>query len=242
MSLYIFGDSFAAQHTEDIEKINMAWTTQLSQKLNMDIKNFALEGSSLEYTYLLFNNIKHKLDENDIIIIVLTDLSRKWILKDIPQKTSFPMIEYFYKHDKKLMRFVEYYFCNAHNIEIEKVNLYNFTCMVSSITKHFKIKPLIMIAFSKKDYGYSGIDEIEIRKIHKNTAVGSLCSVSKKEYSSNYSYTSKNNIDSRLNHLSFCNHSILADKILKYILFKEPVDLSTDFITEIYDKKNVESL
>lgn len=69
--LYVFGDSFA-------QDLPGSWTTRLASLRNMELKNYGVGGSCLEYSYIkLFDVVKkNEFKEGDIVIFVLTHPGR----------------------------------------------------------------------------------------------------------------------------------------------------------------------
>ena len=68
-TLFVFGDSYA-------EDSLGSWTRLLSNSLGFNLKNFAIGGSCLEFSYIkLLENIK-KFKKDDVVIFVLTSSVR----------------------------------------------------------------------------------------------------------------------------------------------------------------------
>lgn len=79
--LIIFGDSFAETRLEgEIGTADMwkdSWTLHLASMLNASILNWALSGSSLNYSMQnLFFYLKHHYNDTDIIVFVTTSYGR----------------------------------------------------------------------------------------------------------------------------------------------------------------------
>lgn len=250
MTLYVFGDSFASIETDPTTSVNAreqliakAWSVLLSKKLGVELKNFGISGSSLEYTYYKFNQIRADLKEDDIVIIVLTDLLRKWIIPDKPVTSSLAAVEMHRDLDKKLIKCAQWYFANVLNVELEEVHLQNFLYAVNITTSHLKVKPLFICAFDTVSRGKWGIDINTFNRWQfNNFANGSLWEISSYEIEhldenvAIHTYLRK---EFRLNHLSDVQHSILVEKILDYIYNGTIVDLTTGFVKNIYKKQDL---
>lgn len=241
MTLYVFGDSFAT--AEMLEKhFERKWSVLLSKKLGVELKNYGMNGTSLEYTYYKFNEICKNLKEDDAVVIVLTDLLRKWIIKDKPNTSSLSHIEI---HDlpTKLKKCAQWYFVNVLNSEIEEVHLLNFLYAVIATTSHLKIKPLFISAFDKVSRGKWVVDVNKIDHSYiNNFAIGSLWEVSSYEIIHKDAGSAvRTNLkkEFRPNHLSDVQHPILADKILNYMHNGVTVDLTTGFVKNIYEKQDL---
>lgn len=249
MTLYVLGDSFAAAqidpmwNADNIERLfTRKWPALLSKKLGVELKNYGISGSSLEYTYYKFNQLRADLKEDDIVVIVLTDLLRKWIIHDRPGTASLSAVE---THDvhPKLKKYAQWYFANVLNAELEETHLHNFLYAVHKTTAHLKVKPLFICAFDKVSRGIWTVDVNTVDPLHiNNFAIGSLWEVSSLEikHSSN-EIAVKTNLkkEFRLNHMSDVQHPILVDKILNYIHHGTIVDLTTDFVQNIYEKQDL---
>jgi hypothetical protein len=155
MTLYVFGDSFASTEIYPSWKINLVkqWSNILSKKLGVELKNYGIGGSSLEYTYYKFNQIRANLKEDDVVVIVLTDLLRKWIFKDRPVTSSLRAVETHKDVDPNIIKHAQWYFTTALNLEVEEVHLQNFLYAVNATTSHLKVKPLFICSFDTVSRG-----------------------------------------------------------------------------------------
>ena len=250
MTLYVFGDSFASIETDSTmsvtareQLISKAWSVLLSKKLGVELKNFGISGSSLEYTYYKFHQICADFKEDDIIVIVLTDLLRKWIIQDRPVTSSLVAVEMHGNLNSNLIKCARWYFANVLNVEVEEVHLQNFLHAVNATTPHLKVKPLFICAFDDESRGRWGININTVNRSQiNNFATGSLWEVSSYEIEhADAKIAVKTNLkkEFRLNHLSDVQHPILADKILDYIHNGTVVDLTTGVVKNIYNKKDL---
>jgi hypothetical protein len=250
MTLYVFGDSFASTEinptwtAKEIEMyVTKKWSVLLSKKLGVELKNFGIGGSSLEYTYYKFNQIYTDLKEDDVIVIVLTDLNRKWIIQDRPGTASLVAVETHDNINPTLKKHAQWYFVNVVRAEIEETHLHNFLYTVHATTAHLKVKPLFICAFDKISRGDWTVDVDTVDSIHVNNfSKGSLWEVSSYEIThQDTAIAVKTNLkkEFRLNHLSDVQHPILADKILDYIHNGTIVDLTTGFVKNIYHTQDL---
>ena len=252
MTLYVFGDSFASTeinptwNAEEIERLfARKWSVLLSKKLGVELENFGISGSSLEYTYYKFNQICADLKEDDVVVIVLTDLLRKWIIKDRPVTSSLVAVEMHGDLNSNLVKCAQWYFANVLSVNVEEVHLQNFLHAVNSTTSHLKVKPLFICAFDTISRGRWGIDISTVNRLQGNNfATGSLWEVSSYEIehtNNDVVAAVRTNLkkEFRLNHLSDVQHPILADKIINYIHNGTVVDLTTGFVKNIYEKQDL---
>lgn len=222
MTLWTFGDSFA-QHEDNTPD---QWMQIISTQLQIDSVTLGLNGSSLEYVYHQFNNNRTKIKENDIIILVLTGLHRRWHFKDHPGHNRDTLPDE-YTEDKSIKFYKEY----LANSDVHNVYLLNFLYNVHSLTKKLNLHTIVMSDF---------LDTHDLLRDKRNSfprfniANGTLTEVSMYEYT--YEYYDKlyqegnlnfsNLVDIRLNHLLRCNHLILADKIINNIKNNSAINLS----------------
>lgn len=216
-NLWTFGDSFI----ECLEP-NESWISMLSSDLNTNHKSFGCAGSSLDYTYFNVRNNCSKFLENDIIIVVLTQLDRQWIIEDEPEIGTLQSYESFLKNDKTKLKFIVDYFISL-NIDILELRLENFLCFLEKKTAHLKIKPIVFSCFNDVDQVLKNIK----KDLNLNIVDGNLAKVSRSEFSK---LLVDRGIfveldDHRLNHLSQENHIILKSKILDFILDNKLITL-----------------
>ncbi len=252
MTLYVFGDSFAETYidpiwnADDIERcFTRKWSVLLSKKLGVELKNYGIGGSSLEYTYYKFNQLRADLKEDDVVVIVLTDSLRKWIIQDRPETASLIAVETHDNINSKLKKYAQWYFVDVLRAEIEETHLHNFLYAVHVTTAHLKVKPLFICAFDKISRGEWTVDVDVVDRIHRNNfAIGSLWEVSSYEIEHSIRDEAKAvcthlRKEFRMNHLSDVQHPILADKILDYIHNGTIVDLTTGFVKNIYHTQDL---
>ena len=73
--LVVFGDSFF--ETNEIPHLEISWTIRLADSLDRSLLNYALHGTSLNYSVqMLFHYLDTEYDENDIILFGVTSPTR----------------------------------------------------------------------------------------------------------------------------------------------------------------------
>jgi len=103
--IIIFGDSFAIKWDYDY-----AWTNQLAKKFNAEQVNYAVGGSSIEYSlYQLRDYLRNNYNSNDIIVFIATNPSRSPIIhKDYnPKWACFYKVEPDDEYYKTLTRYTD---------------------------------------------------------------------------------------------------------------------------------------
>lgn len=225
MTIWIFGDSFAHNWNHKDQ-----WMNQLSNKMNGDVKCFGLAGSSLDYTYTKFNEVRNDISVLDTVIILLTNIERRWLFEDRPNDCCFTDPE-----DIGERRALKYYQLYLNHEEIFEVYLYNFLHNLHYLTKKLNLYTLIISNFFQEDNWL-----ISKRKEfpHLCFANGILYDISLGEIKKNSNVPVDKLLtnDFRFNHLIKSNHDILAEKIAENVDKKDTISLD-NFITDIIDEK-----
>ena len=248
MTVWVFGDSFA----NIWEEVNDNWTKALSEDLNTDLRNFACSGAAIEFAYQRFNIARKKIEENDTVIITLTDLSNRWFFKHNPEMAIFRDSPTNDKHEKKA---ISLYYQYLQHKEIQETYLTDFLYNLCDLMEKKNINVILLPVHDDVE-NYFNQKRHLFPQLH--IAVGKLFDVSYKEFVSevveNYikelisckgSLPLENeNVnllrdDNRLNHLCKSNHVILKNKILDAINNKTTIDLTQGFLTDIITSKDM---
>jgi hypothetical protein len=242
MTLWVFGDSYA----EHYSSLNDQWMTSVANVLNTDLKCFGLVGSSTEFTFNSFLNVRNQIKKNDIIIILLTTHSRRWFFKLYPSHTANPQIGTDYKNpvsvyeptgfndiDDALKLYEEF----LNNQSVFESYLENFLYSLDYLTKKLNCHTIIIPNFY--DTGYFLKDKKELFP-NLSFAKGMMVDISLNEFTKDYliEYTTSTK-DLRVNHLMKYNHNVLGNKILNNIQNKIEIDLTMDFIKHIINKDKI---
>jgi len=248
-TLWVFGDSFAAN--DSFKTLNGVvrhdrWWEQLAKKLNLNIKNCARSGTSIDYTSLMFHKNFKKLKRNDVIVLALTDTQRQWLNKDMPTCTTFQMYERLKNLDKisdEIFNHALYHFTEVLNSEVERTSAVNFINSVSYLTLKKGVKFIILPCFN---HGHDAMVERENTILGNNVIYPKkghcLWTISVSEFKGKEKKLPKKVIDHRFNHLSPDNHTILANKLYDS-LRTGTLDLSPkDFLIDIFTASEVRKL
>lgn len=221
MNLWVFGASFAEILDEEDQ-----WPIKCATLLNANLISLALGGSSLEYTYKKFNEIRPYVKENDVLIFNLTGIDRRWFLKDRPELSillSTPEIQ----SDQN--KAVENYRRYLDRPDIQEIYFNNFLNNVHALTKKLSLHTILLI-FTDVD-ALIKQEEFPLFNISK----GTLLNTTLDEIDKSNGFYDKiiewmHHSDPRLNHLCKSNHDILVDKILNNYHNKTPIDLAHGFL------------
>jgi hypothetical protein len=215
-NLWVFGDSFAY-----IPTTGNTWLRQIAARLNCELRCYARGGSSLEYTYEQFNNVRSQFEDSDIVIVALTDVSRRWAIRANEHESMLVAMQR-YPH---LEEAVKLYITYLDNDSIQEAYLTNFLHNVEHITLHKNLNTVIIPCFESSS---SIVAKVKPKLI---TAYGNLFAISQGEFMP--TFTNRHSItqvsDLRANHLIASNHTILAEKVVRAVTNKQPINLCEDF-------------
>ena len=242
MTLWVFGDSYA----EQCPNLNDQWMKRVADHLGTNVRSFGLVGSSTEFTYHSFNNIRNEIKEHDIIILTLTTPSRRWFFKRHPSHTAQPVpgtnyeepsLKYNSTGFKEIDDALAFYETYLNNHEVYKSYLQNFLHNLNSFTKKLNLHTIIIPNFYDTLHLLKDIKE-QYPNIH--FANGMMVDISINEFTKEYLIEhSSLAVDVRVNHLLKDNHFILADKIIDNIKNKSNIDLITNFKKHVITKEKM---
>lgn len=233
MTLWVFGASGAQM----MKGVDDQWMQKAAHLLDTDVRSLALNGSSLEYAYYKFNQIRNDIKTNDIIIFSVIGFERRWLFRDRPSRSVLvDPLTYNKDEEKAVISYRRYLDFK----EIHEVYFLNFLSNLNYITNKLNLRTILLNP-------YLDIEEFLLAK--KNfissiyVAQGLMIDVICNEIKSNF-LTGNNTADffdndPRLNHLTRSNHLILANKIVDYIKYGVDINLNQDFVENIFVKENI---
>ena len=224
-ALWIFGDSFAHYTPHDI------WIQQLRDLTDTKPQYFGEGGTSMEYTYEKFNQQRNNIQDEDIIIIALTDINRRWFLRDNLKDTIWMIMS----QDTEESKAVEAYLKCLNN-PIHEVYLTNFMHNLEYLTKQKRTRTIILPCFDST-LNWLLSNKLQFPSI--TVADRSLLSISENEFKDPQLlplYTQVVQGDLRRCHFIKSNHTILAEKLADTINNKKPLTLSQGFVEGVLTK------
>ena len=238
--LFVLGDSYAALHEGHIDKSilpeSTQWSYLLSQKLNMELINHGVGGSSVEYAVNRFyEKVLPIIQRDDILVFCKTFYLRKFLDKNKPTFSMPPVIESLYNSEllsAKDHAFYVRYFTDIVRSDVESYHSFNFINSLAYYVYKYNFKVVVMNCFPRTP-------EEEKFDYPKNIIVskGCLSHVTRYEFTDSEISDKKipaDMMDPRRNHMSVKNHMILVDKIYNSIQNKAPLDLNTGFERNLY--------
>lgn len=227
MTIWTFGDSFS----KHFEHLPDSWVERTAKILHQDVKSFSKPLSTLEYTFFKFNEERNNIKKNDIVIITITTLVRRWFLKDQP----FRVLDLTKEQIESFENYMKYL---RHFDEMHKIFLINFLYNVNDLSKKKNLHTIILPNFYDFDDIFMKITP-ELSNLH--IARGRIGIISDQEFRpeivamSGIDWFMKSDI--RYNHLMKTNHRILSDKIVDNIKNKTTIDLTKDIIQGVLDNR-----
>jgi len=232
--LITFGDSFSTSSNNTgcfyIDQINYdtCWPYILAEKLKVtELQDFSMCGCANEYIFhCFFEYCSKNIDSNeDFIIIQTTHKGRRWWFKDRPNagNAAHTVFKKGYLSDNEI-KALEHYVKFLYDDNLDEILFTMFVYAVMCIAANKKV--LILSGF------HNGPN-----------CIGNLFEISKREFINdevgNITYKQNKGLDFRINHLSLCNRLILADKIFNFFQTQQPIDLTKDFVTNIYTSPHI---
>ncbi len=224
-SLWIFGDSFSVGSTfknESLWKYESNWIDMLKAEYcpDHDIKNHSQFGVSNEFIFEQFGTIFSKIADGDICIIQTTSAARHWFFENDPALSNLGAthLDNYSKEQKKA---IEYYLKYLQNDKLDDILYTQFLYAVSYfLAARPNVQFLILPGFGDAPHVTGNLQNICEGEFNNADVIPDFY---KKHY-----------WDPRLNHISYENHSILAKKIAEYFREGTKLDLTKDFVSNIY--------
>jgi len=215
-TLYAFGDSFTLNFDEE-----WTWIRALGKKLNVNaLHNSSAHGVSNDWILLQLRKQLGNITKDDTVIVILTSLQRNWLLEKYPEYSNYSVANLDELITKEEASSIKNYVLNIQRDDIDLFRFEHQVSWIKQIQQNAGFDLLVIPGFPL-NIDYTGLIEV----------VGDLgSSVSSAEFM-NDSYLDwySQGIDTRYNHLCKDNHEILADKCVKSLLTKEPLDLAVGF-------------
>lgn len=234
-TLWSFGPSVAQltdYRTNDIDVVEEQWINQIATNLKLEHKAFGLAGTSIDYIYKKFHDVKNLIQPNDVVIVVTAPIyDRYWFFEDRPKIGTI--------HDKmsndELTAFKQYMMHLDKNQELKRINLYNFLESLNRTTKEKYAKTIVMPAWEdEQNIITNWKNDFDSIFIVNDNLVKPITGEFDKSYSKEEALVIMAE-DKRFCHLCKSNHTILANKFIEHI--QQGKDIVLDgFIENIINK------
>jgi len=249
MTIWAFGDSFIGDFknlnykSEQKKRGIKPWIRAIGEQLNQSVVNHGCPGSSPDYTYHMFRQERDNIQDNDILIVGISNLFRRWFIKDKPNNTMLNNKKSISEQhtSAEFMKAVKYYLIHLNHEELYETYCIDFLYNLDHLTKeknlHTILLPLMYYEYEwlNTDYRYKFNNfhwpNMPLTNVHSN------------EYEKWYFERIHDIIgmDGKYNHLTWTNHAILTNKIVNNISYKIPLDFKTEFVEGIITHKTIQS-
>jgi hypothetical protein len=211
MKLWIFGDSFSFRYNAELPSLEnniSIWSEQLAKLLGCDTIEYRSNyGYSNDYIFKTVLDEIDKFEENDTVIVQLTDPSRRWFIKEDPTYGNYMTIltskcnQHVTKEKKNAVKAYINYLYNEESDQSMYIQAFMALCQILSSTpvRNWKILP-----------GFVSIPG----------TIGTMCEIANFEFpnqSERQKWYDTYKIDPRQNHMSKENHTIFAEKMYNWI-------------------------
>lgn len=221
--LWVFGDSFVSpinymiyNNTEELP--DYAWTRQISEKIKHDLKLIAMPGVSNQWISNKINEHEENMAQGDTVIIVTSEPNRTWLLEDIPEFSNIFVNNLDKLIPKKQNKAIQSYVENF-GIQHDFISQIHYDWFLHWCRSKLSNKFMLCIL--------PGFTNTDMHDTVDNNAT--LKTIDEQEFAQ---LQDKAMYDKRLNHMRKENHTILADKVYKFLSTGEKIDLSTEFISK----------
>ena len=227
MTIWTFGDSFTRHFRElkHFENLSDTWVEKTRKLLNHDIVSFSKPLSCIEETFLDFDNIRSKLSSNDIVIMSVTNLERRWFSKNNPLR----IINLNKKEKTAINKYIEHL---HFQFDLQEIYLVNFLHNLNDITKRLNLHTIVIPSFLNE---FNVLENIKDDFNEINFPNAPMARISVYELKSNAKMIDFGS-DLRTNHMSRDNHIIMTDKIIDNIKNKTPLDFTNGFKENFLDE------
>lgn len=230
MTIWTFGDSFSRH----FKYLPDTWVERTASILEQKVNSFSRPVTPIEHMFTVFNRERHRIENNDIVIITLTNIDRRWFFKEYPLKIS----HFFEGND---LHVYNYYKRFLENLDIQKTYLTNFLYNVNALSKKMNLHTIVIGNFGEYERYLSSVSK-DLNYINVAQGVFSFASDRewKREVIKDVSVEWFMKWDKRLNHFSRTNHILIADKIIDNIKNKTIIDLNSGLATEFLTEEILE--
>lgn len=220
MRFWLFGDSFAMDHANPQQ-----WMHQLARHYRTEMTIDAYYGFSNERILISLENHINQFEQDDWVIVTGTQENRHWFFPDYPEYSNWLNMSAMQDDPLTEQQHTALDLYGQHLLN-ETVDAFNYYCQTEWLDRACRETPFNLIYLP----GFANTPRARVPG--RYTVIGTLTeSVSAQEFDSKITRTEwYKTLDTRHNHLSAHNHSILASKIKNVIDgVTTVIDLTDDF-------------
>jgi hypothetical protein len=242
--LWVFGDSFATvknSHYKDLDdhcQPSWVWMQQVGKNLPITEARWnGLPGVSNEWIMNEIKKYTKDFSKGDYLIVTSTHVNRRWFIKDKPDIGNIYLDNINKLVTKKQARAIHLYketFLDQHLV-LSKLYQEQFITWCYSFAHTLGLNLCLLPAFDENPFF------LHIKQYPGNI-INSLVGVDEAEFvgraDKKYNlFHIWNGMDRRLCHLSEPNHTVLAQKIVKFFKYGEIIDLQNGFERNLFENE-----
>ena len=232
MKLWVFGDSYSIGSSfrhENIWHYEKNWLDLVAESLNIDqdnIENFSQFGVANDYIFKKLIENCNNFSKNDYVIIQPTSPNRKWFFPDDPALSNFSNMKSG-AHPKEHEVALKQYVTHLQNNQLDDIQYTAYVYAIQYlIISRPGVKFLVVPGFADYPGVYGNLTE-------------HVCDAEFASAETLVKFYRKTGFDPRLNHMTIDNHHVLAKKVVDSFNSSQPIDLTNDFRSKIYNEKNI---
>ena len=231
-TLWTFGDSAMEQNSSLVPGApsHRSWVEILAEKLNMNLVNKSWGSSALEYSYYHYREQLPNFKPGDVVLFGVTMLNRKWLYENRPNLSHLEFVKSRkYVSDEHKDWFKMYY----DDFQREDVEVHMLEAFLDSLVLNQVQKEINIVAFFTENStelkvkipeqlngSISCMYEASMNEIHEGAPAF-------EEAFRKIGHGGKT--ETRKNHFSEPNHTVLADKFYDAIQTGNPIDFTQGF-------------
>lgn len=232
-----FGDSYITLVPLKGPPLHPTWAQIVANDLDMDLQDFGVSGSSLEYIAHTYTEEFHKIKSGDVVLITITSLtSRKWLVEDQLRMQTPVQVDEMAEQGNITEKDRDFYL-RAISTQILKTNESLLKLLLQSLQTLIAkgVKVIVLPCFNHpaallKDYSdlYPLLLEIE------GNLMDDISFLEVKGIREDKRYLQSHDV--RRNHMAYDNHIVLAEKVLDVLKGKtSKIDLTQGFHADILE-------
>jgi len=232
-----FGDSYITLVPIKGPPFHPTWAQIVANDLDMDLQEFGVSGSSLEYIAHTYTEEFRKIKSGDVVLITITSLtSRKWLVEDQLRMQTSKQVNrmaedgVITEKDRDFyLRVIAEEVCKTKE-SLLKLLLHSLHSLIAKGVKVIVLPNFNHPAALLKDYS----DLFPLLPTTEGDLMEHVTFLEVKGIGEDKRYVMQN--DPRRNHMTYDNHIVLAEKVLAVIKGKtSKIDLTQGFHADILE-------
>ena len=245
-NIWFFGDSFATVknfHYPDLDDNcmpNWVWMQQVARNLNVKGAGFrGLPGVSNEWIMHEVRKNSNQMQPTDYIVIVSTHINRRWFIKEKPQYSNIYLDninDLVSKKEAKAIKMYKETFLDQHLV-LSTLYQEQFIAWCYNFAQVKNLRLCLIPAFDETPF------YLHVEHYTDPNIINCLVGVDEREFvgKADKKYNLLKNVwagsDRRLCHMSEHNHTVLAQKVVRFFKYNEKLDFQNGFHQDLFKDK-----